>query len=158
MSRHRLAGASRRNVFVCFSLALAGTVIACSATVEPLPMPAPAPSPTTTSTTQPSDPKPAPTSTSTSTPDAAPPPDAGKDSGNERSIQGSAECKLFCDTLATECPGQTCGPTKCDVPTGHCAASYKAYLKCQAETGSWSCGSGGYSIIHSCRKDTSLCN
>ena len=37
------------------------------------------------------------------------------------------------------------------------ANAEKAYLKCKAETGTFSCGSSGWGVSSSCKRDLSLC-
>jgi hypothetical protein len=72
-------------------------------------------------------------------------------------VADSAECKQYCDRGQSEC-GATCSPeTSCAIPAGQCSASTQAYIKCQAETGQYYCGGDGFSIVHSCKYDASLC-
>ncbi len=70
----------------------------------------------------------------------------------------SAACKSWCANLNTACGQPKCDPkTDCKIPAGQCAASTEAFLQCQASTGSFSCGSGGHTILHNCKKDASSC-
>ena len=74
-------------------------------------------------------------------------------------VADSAECKEFCDALKAACPGATCAPkTDCAIKAGYCAAAEQAYLKCKAETGTFSCGSSGWGVSSSCKRDPSLCS
>jgi hypothetical protein len=73
-----------------------------------------------------------------------------------KDVAGSSECDAYCAKVE-EC-GSTCVPaTDCKVPTGKCAASVRDYLDCQATSGQWYCGSSGFSVVHSCKYDASLC-
>ena len=86
----------------------------------------------------------------------APPEDPEPETATD--VADSAECKQYCDRGQSEC-GASCSPEiKCEIPAGQCAASTRAYLACQAQTGSYYCGSDGYSLVHNCDYDTSLCS
>jgi hypothetical protein len=117
--------------------------------------PAPVVSPTTTSSTDP-----APTTTTTA---PTPPKDAGVDAAKDAAppptdVADSAECKAYCAKMKSQC-NSTCIPkTDCAIKSGQCAASTRDYLDCETTQGQWYCGSGGFSIVSSCTRDTSLCN
>lgn len=73
-----------------------------------------------------------------------------------KDVADSTECDAYCAKV--EACGSTCVPKDdCKVPTGQCAASVKERLDCEATTGQWVCGSGGFSIIHNCKYDPTLC-
>jgi hypothetical protein len=73
-------------------------------------------------------------------------------------VKDSAACKSWCAALDAACGQPKCVPEEdCKIPAGQCAASTEAYLACQAQTGSFSCGGDGHTIIHSCKKDASSC-
>ena len=73
-------------------------------------------------------------------------------------ITMSKECKALCDAVKAACPSATCDPKfDCAVKSPHCVASTKPVLDCKAKTGSISCGSSGFSIVHSCKYDDSVC-
>jgi hypothetical protein len=79
------------------------------------------------------------------------------DTGPE-DITKSKECQDLCAAIVKACPSVTCDPkVECAVKSGHCVASTKPVLACKASTGSISCGSGGFSIVHSCKYDDSVC-
>lgn len=79
------------------------------------------------------------------------------DTGPE-DITKSKECQDLCAAIVKACPGVTCDPkVECAVKSGHCIASTKPVLECKATMGSISCGSGGFSIVHSCKYDDSVC-
>lgn len=145
-----------RGAFFGAAVVVAATMAACSidTIVEPLdPSPAPSgssttePVPSTTPTTPPT------TLADASTPDTSPP----KDAGNGKDVIGSPECKAWCDTkVAAGC--RACDSLDCAIARGSCDAAERAYLDCQAKTGRFTCTSGGMSIVHNCRRDTTLCN
>lgn len=72
-------------------------------------------------------------------------------------VAGSAGCEAYCEQAETQCSA-TCTPTTCKIEAGHCAASTEDFLLCQAQTGTWYCGADGYSIVHNCKYDESLCD
>lgn len=138
-------------------------VVACTSTVTPIGDGTPAPTASSTDETPP-----APTTTATAAPTStatAPPekdagvPDAAKDSGPPPTdVEGSAECTAYCAKMKKDC-NMTCIPkSDCKIASGQCAASTKDFLDCKTTTGQWHCGSGGFSIVHNCKLDTSLCN
>ena len=88
--------------------------------------------------------------------DSAPPPkpDAGPPPTD---VGGSAECTAYCAKAQNDC-NATCIPkSDCAIPAGQCAASTKAFLACETQTGQWYCGTDGFSIVSDCQQDTSLC-
>ncbi len=84
----------------------------------------------------------------TVTKDAGPPP---------TDVVGSAACDAYCARLKGACK-ITCMKSDCAIPRGQCAASTKAYLQCEADTGQFYCGSSGFSVVSSCEQDTSVCD
>ncbi|MGZ3418183.1 MAG: hypothetical protein ACXVEF_14245 [Polyangiales bacterium] len=96
-------------------------------------------------------------STETSTSEDSAPAETAADTGPE-DITKSKECKDLCDAISAACPGKMCDPAfDCAVKSPHCVASTKVVLECKATTGSISCGADGFSIIHSCKYDDSVC-
>jgi hypothetical protein len=87
----------------------------------------------------------------------APSEDTAPVSAPATNVKDSAACKTWCKKLWDSC-SRECDPLKdCEVKIGQCAKSTEAYLSCQVDTGSWSCGSSGYSIVASCKRDPSVC-
>jgi hypothetical protein len=83
----------------------------------------------------------------------------GATSGSEKDVAGSAECKAWCDRLHADCPAFTCDPAfDCAIKAGDCAASEKAFLACQAQTGQFVCGTDGYSVLHGCKRNPAVCS
>lgn len=146
--------------FVRTSLALgalfaAGALVACSVETVTGPL-EPSPSSTGTATGTPSStavPSASASAADASTADAAP----AKDAGNGKDVLGSAECTAWCDAkVAAGC--RACDSLDCQIAKGSCDAAERAYLDCQAKTGRFSCTSGGMSIVHSCKRDLTLCD
>lgn len=83
--------------------------------------------------------------------------DAAKEAAAEpKDVAGSAECDAYCAKV--ESCGSTCVPsTDCKVASGKCAAAVRDFLGCQASTGQWYCGSSGFSVVHNCQYDATLC-
>lgn len=133
-------------------------LIACASDVTSTGDGAPSPSSSSTETTDP--PPTAPTTAPTSTAPAEK--DAGTDARDAAppptDVAGSAECTAYCAKMQSQC-GKTCTPkSDCAVAKGQCAESTRAFLDCQTTKGQWYCGGDGFSIVHSCKRDTSLCN
>lgn len=71
-------------------------------------------------------------------------------------ITKSPECAAYCARVRA-C-GAQCDPvSECAVSDSTCAEAHRAYLKCVADQGSFSCGPGGYSETDSCLEDTTVC-
>lgn len=73
-------------------------------------------------------------------------------------VKDSAACTSWCGALDAACGQPKCSPEQdCKIPSGQCAASTEAFLQCQANSGSFSCGADGHTVIHNCKKDPSVC-
>lgn len=138
-----------------------GAVLACASETSPTGdgTGGPTPSSTTTDSSNP-DPDPPPTTTATTPP---PPKDAGTDAAKDAGppptdVASSAACTAYCAKMKTEC-NKTCIPkTDCAIEKGQCAASTEKFLACKTTQGTWYCGGSGFSIVHNCKRDTSVCN
>lgn len=138
------------------ALAVPVTVIACASETVEVRNEDPAPPASATGSSQPMPP----TQPTTTT---KPPDDggtgAGKDSGPPPTdVADSAECQAYCAKMKTTC-NRTCDPkVDCKIESGQCAASTRDYVDCKTTKGSWSCGSSGFTIISSCKRNASLCD
>lgn len=81
--------------------------------------------------------------------------------GANGNVGGTAECNDFCAKTHSECGTSTnCDPNVyCAVGAGQCAASERAYLQCEVNTGTWTCGANGGSlrVTNNCAYQPVLC-
>ena len=81
--------------------------------------------------------------------------------GTTGNVGGTAECNDFCAKTHSECGTSTnCDPNVyCAVSVGQCAASERAYLQCEVNTGTWTCGmnGGSFRVTNNCALQPVLC-
>ena len=81
--------------------------------------------------------------------------------GTGANVSGSPECTDFCAKTYNECGTST----KCDkcvvcaIPAGQCAASERAYLQCEVNAGTWTCGTtdSNWHVTNNCPLTPNLC-